>query len=107
VGVYSTVPPEAGFVAVDPAVTQRTVDALPRREPAELVDGKVVVESTSVIFERDGIPSLALMTALTSDGRRALANTRDYAVMASMCEQPWEGTTVELRNDGAANTLAV
>src|SRR6476469_1552673 len=48
VGVYSTVPPEAGFVAVDPAVTQRTVDALPRREPAQLVDGKVVVEATSV-----------------------------------------------------------
>lgn len=107
VGVYSTVPPEAGFVAVDPAVTQRTVDALPRREPAQLVDGKVVVEATSVIFERDGVPSLGLMTALTSDGRRALANTRDYAAMASMCEQPWEGTTIELRNDGAANTLAV
>jgi hypothetical protein len=31
----------------------------------------VVVEATSVIFERDGIPSLGLMTALTSDLLRA------------------------------------
>ena len=38
----------------------------------------------------------ALLTALTPDGRRALANTRDRDAMQSMCEQPWEGTTVAL-----------
>ncbi len=107
VGIYSTAPPESGFVAVDPSLTQATVDALPRREPANLVDGEVVVESMSVIFERDGIPSLAILTALIPDGRRALANTRDRAAMESMCEQPWEGTTVTLRNDGSSNSLAV
>ena len=79
----------------------------PRREPALLVDGEVVVEATSVIFERDGIPSLALLTALAPDGRRALANTRDRGAMESMCERPWEGTTVTLRNDGSSNSLAV
>ena len=67
--------------------------------PRATVDGDVVVEATSVVFERDGSPSLALLTALTPDGRRALANTRDLDAMRSMCEQPWEGTTVRL--DGA------
>lgn len=105
VGIYSTTPPPDRFVAVDPSVTQRAVDALPRREPAGLVDGKVVVEATSVIFERDGTPSLGLMSALARDGRRALANTRDADAMAAMCEQPWEGTTVELHHDGSSNTL--
>jgi acetyl-CoA C-acetyltransferase len=107
VGVYSTVPPDNGFVAVDPAETQRAVDALPRREPAGDVDGDVVIEATSVTFERDGTPSLALITALTPDGRRALATTRDADAMRSMCESPWEGTTVAFRTDDGANTLAV
>jgi acetyl-CoA C-acetyltransferase len=107
VGLYSTAPPASGFVAVDPAETQRTVDAVRGREPAGLVDGPAIVEATSVIFERDGIPSLALLSALTPDGRRALATTRDRTAMDSMCTQPWEGTTVELTNDDAANTLAI
>jgi acetyl-CoA C-acetyltransferase len=107
VGLYSTTPPRRGFVAVDPATTQHAVDALPRREPAGEVDGEVVVEATSVMFERDGSPNLAIITALTPDGKRALANTRDIDAMASMCEQPWEGTTVRLDGHGGTNAIAV
>jgi hypothetical protein len=70
------------------------------------VDGPAVVEATSVIFERHGVPSLALLTALIPDGRRALAISRDGAAMQSMCEQPWEGTTVRIGNDGSSNHLA-
>lgn len=106
VGLYSTTPPADGFVAVDPAETQRSVDALPRREPAGEIDSDVVVEATSVVFERDGTPSLGIVTALTPDGRRALANTRDLDALASMCEQPWEGTTIRLAGHGGSNTIA-
>jgi acetyl-CoA C-acetyltransferase len=105
VGLYSTSPPTDGFVAVDPATTQSAVDALPSRAPAGDVDGEVVVEATSVVFERDGTPSLALLSALTPDGRRALATSRDADAMTSMCEMPWEGTTVRLASDGGANSL--
>jgi acetyl-CoA C-acetyltransferase len=107
VGLYSTKPPERPFSAVDPAETQRAVDALPRREPAGVVEGKVTVEATSVVFERDGTPSLALVAALTPDGQRALATSHDPAAMAAMCEEPWEGTTIALQNDGTTNSLAV
>jgi len=92
---------------VDAAETQRQVDALPRREPAGAVDGNVVVEATSVVFDRDGTPNLAIIAALTPDGRRALANTRDHDAMQSMCADAWEGTTVRVRSDDGANTLAV
>jgi acetyl-CoA C-acetyltransferase len=106
VGLYSTTPPGGeGFVAVDPARTQRAVDALPSRAPAGTVDGEVVVEATSVIFERDGSPSLGIITALTPTGDRALANSRDKDALQSMCAEPWEGRTVRLRSDDGTNTL--
>ena len=40
-GVWSATPPAHGFRRVDPATSQAKVDALPRREPAGLVDGEV------------------------------------------------------------------
>ena len=56
-------------------------------------------------FERDGTPNLGILTALTADGRRALANSRDADTMQSMCAEPWEGRTVTLRNADGANVL--
>ncbi|MGZ4735926.1 MAG: acetyl-CoA acetyltransferase [Acidimicrobiia bacterium] len=106
VGLYSTTPPPDGFVAVDPSETQRSVDALPRRVPAGDVDGDVTVEATSVIFDRDGAPSLGIVTALTGAGDRALANTRDQDALQSMCTTPWEGTTVRLRTKDGVNEVA-
>jgi acetyl-CoA C-acetyltransferase len=105
VGLYSTTPPADGFVAVDPKVTQAEVDARPRVEPAGEVDGEVVVEATSVFIERDGTPSLALVTGMTADGRRALAIARDVDAMRSMCETPWEGTTVALTSQDGTNSV--
>ena len=86
---------------------QRAVDALPRREPAGDAESEVVVDATSVVYERDGTPNLGIVSALTADGRRALANTHDLDAMTSMCTKPWEGTTVRLRSDDGANALVV
>jgi acetyl-CoA C-acetyltransferase len=105
VGLYSTTPPADGFTAVDPKATQAEVDAHPRVEPAGDVDGEVVVEATSVVVERDGSPSLALLTGMTGDGRRALAISRDADAMRSMCETAWEGTTVRLASEDGTNSV--
>jgi acetyl-CoA C-acetyltransferase len=104
-GLYSTRPPAAGFVRVDPAVTQAEVDALPAREPAGGYGGKVEVEATSVAFSREGSPDHAIVAGLTPDGRRALATTRDPDLLAAMVEDPWEGRCVRLRTDDDANTV--
>jgi acetyl-CoA C-acetyltransferase len=105
IGLYSTTPPEGGFTRVDPAVTQATVDALPGRTTAGAYAGAATVEATAVVFEREGSPALAIVSTITPDGRRALANTRDAAVMHDMTEKPWEGRRVTLRTDGTVNTL--
>jgi acetyl-CoA C-acetyltransferase len=105
VGLYASSPPAAGFRAVDPGRTQRAVDAGPRREPAGLVDGPGVVEATSVAFDRDGAPTIGILSVLRDDGRRALANSSDADALLAMCDDAWEGRTVTLRADGDTNLL--
>ncbi|MGZ6935676.1 MAG: hypothetical protein ACXVJH_15815, partial [Acidimicrobiia bacterium] len=97
--------PVAGFVAVDPAVTQAEVDALPRRVAAGLVTGAATVEATSVAFDRDGTPTIGILALLTPDGRRALANCVDADVLRDQCATPWEGRAVTLRAEGDVNVL--
>ena len=105
-GCYSTTPPAGSFGRVDPAATQHEVDRQPPRESAGSYAGPATVEATSVVFERAGTPSLAIVMARTPDGRRALANSRDADVLADMTTRAWEGEPVTLRTDGTTNELA-
>jgi acetyl-CoA C-acetyltransferase len=100
--VWSARPPAGRFVAHHP---QTQVEARPSRAPAGMIEGTATVEATSVSFERDGTPSLGIVTALLDDGRRALANTRDADALTAMTTEPWEGCRVHLTNDGSTNTL--
>jgi len=104
-GLYSTTPPADGFTLVDTTRVQAEVDALPRRQTAGAYTGAATVEATAVVVERDGTPAVAILSTLTPDGRRALANTRDATVMQEMTEKAWEGRSVNLRTDGTVNTL--
>ncbi len=105
-GIWSASPPAHGFRRADKAAGQARVDARPRREPAGLIDAEVTLEATSVAFERDGSPSLGILTGLTADGRRALANTRDPDLLQAFTTNNHEGTTIKLSNDGTTNTVA-
>ena len=104
-GVYSTRPPERGFVRVDPAETQARIDATPGRTPAGAYAGPATVEATAVPFNRDGGPALGLLSTLTPDGRRALANCTDPSAVESMTTEEWAGRTVELSTDGTVNRV--
>jgi acetyl-CoA C-acetyltransferase len=104
VGVWSARAPERPFTSTN---MQSEVDAQPAREPAGMVEGEVTVEATSVSFERDGTPAVAIVAALTDDGRRALANTRDVDILTDMVTEAWEGRRVRVTNDGSTNTLIV
>ncbi len=106
IGLYSTEPPAGGFHAVDPAETQAEVDALPKREPAGVLDGEGQVEATSVAFDRDATPTIGIVSLLLPDGRRALANSTDADTLLDMCAEPWEGRTVSLRADDDTNLIA-
>ncbi len=106
--IWSTQPPErdGAWHPYDggPGIQAR-VDAGPRREAGGLVNGDATVEATSVSFERDGQPSVAIVAALLDDGRRVLGNTRDAALLKSLVTEPWEGRKVRFTNDGATNTV--
>jgi hypothetical protein len=101
--VWSARPPEQPFTLSN---AQAGVDALPARTPAGLVEGEVSIEATAVSVERDGAPTLGIITALAADGSRALMNTRDTDVLNDMMVDAWEGKSVRVTNDGTTNSLA-
>ncbi|HKY76559.1 MAG TPA: hypothetical protein VJS45_10475 [Acidimicrobiia bacterium] len=105
-GIYSTRPPDDGYVRVDPAATKAEIDAHPRRVPAGAYAGPATVEATVVQYSREGDPAVGVLTALTPDGRRALANCTDRSVLASMVCEEWAGRPAELVTDGTVNELA-
>ena len=105
-GVWSTRPPERGYVRVDPAATTAAIDTVPARVPAGPYSGPVTVEATAVQYGRDGEPVLGLLAGLTPDGRRALANCTDPSALASMVSEEWAGRAVQLSTDGTVNVLA-
>jgi len=107
VGLYSTTPPASGFRRADRTATQVEVDRRSGREPAGSYDGHAIVEATSVLVERDGTPSLAIVSLLTPDDGRALANTRDADALTSMIKQAWEGRSVGVRSAADTNELVV
>ena len=102
--VWSARPPAEPFRCVD---AQGAVDARPRRVPAGLVALEATIEATSVSFDRDGVPSVGIVTALTDDGARVIANARDTDVLHDMTVHPWEGRRAKIANDGSTNAIAV
>jgi acetyl-CoA C-acetyltransferase len=102
VAVWSTRPPRTPFRCID---AQAAVDAQPGREVAGLADGEVTIEATSVAFDRDGTPTVGIVTALDGEGRRVMANARDAGVLHDMTIEPWEGRRVRIANAGSANEL--
>ena len=105
VGLYSTAPPADGFRNADAKAAHAEIARTPSREPAGAYEGAATVEATSVIFERDGEPNVAIVAALTPDGRRALANVRDGDAMLEMTTKAWEGRRVMLSTDGTTNAV--
>ncbi len=100
--IWSTRPPDEPFRRID---VQAEVDAHPGRDVAGLVQTEATIEATSVAFERDGNPSVGILTALTDDGRRVMANTRDPDQLRDMTVEAWETRRVKITNDGTTNTI--
>lgn len=97
VGIYSTDPPAKPVVARS---IQPEVDVLPVRTVAEGYVGSAVAESASTLYERDGSPSLGMLTALLEDGRRVLASTRDRDALAILTAEPVAGRPVRFGGSG-------
>ncbi len=103
--VWSTTPPTGGFVRVEPESTQAAVDASPRRDWADEFDGTAAIEATAVPHDRDGNPTLGIVTALADDGRRVWANVHGADALIDMIEHGWEGRRATIRRAGTTNVV--
>ncbi len=80
-GVYGTTPPPDGFRLGHP---QAEVDGRVGRALTTDHEGHVVIETYTVMHDRDGSPALAIASTLTADGDRAWATSDDEAVLAAL-----------------------
>jgi acetyl-CoA C-acetyltransferase len=78
VAVMSARPPAEPFRSFD---LQDEVDSLPRREIAQDATTEAPVEAYTALYDREGVPTTAIVSALLEDGRRAFARSEDRAVI--------------------------
>lgn len=99
VGLYSTEPPTGGFRYEN---VQGQVDALPSRRSTKDAEAESMVETYTVLHERDGTPSSAIVTAILDDGTRALGAVHDQDAMASLMQEEGAGRSVRFMGQGKA-----
>ena len=96
-GVYSTTPPPTEFRHAD---LQDEVDRLPRRELAEVVDTNVVVETATVMHDRESRPERAVVATLLPDGRRAWAGSTEQEVLQAFLTDETAGRAGHVDAEG-------
>ena len=74
VGVYSTEPPKQPWQRTPPAIDQAAVDAEPRPAFEASPSGAATIETSTVLFDRDGTPARGIVIGRLEDGRRFIAN---------------------------------
>lgn len=85
IGIYSTQPPEHPWRREDPATYQSELDRMPHPELVVAANGRGVIETYTVIHDRDSTPMRGIVIGRLEDGRRFLANTRgDRAVLEEL-----------------------
>lgn len=95
VGLYSATPPEQAFAHLRPMVERP-----PARRVLRRYEGEVVVEATTVTYDRAGAPEAAILSAVTPDGDRVLVRSDDADVIAFVLDGDPIGRSVRLGSDG-------
>jgi acetyl-CoA C-acetyltransferase len=104
-GIYSTVIPEKPFTPVDPAVYQAKIDADRGPGIAEHAEGDAVIETYTVMHDREG-PSFSILFGRLSDDRRFIANTPpDPDLLREMETADFLGRRGRVTTKGGLNTF--
>lgn len=83
-GVYSTTPFRGAWEREDPAVIQRQIDALPHPSVVERPEGRAVIETYTVIHDREG-PRRGVVIGRDAAGHRFVAETpKDEATLRDL-----------------------
>lgn len=94
VGLYSAQPPETGFAHLRPMVERP-----PARRVLRSYEGTVVLEASTVPYDRAGCPEAAILSALTPEGDRVLLRSDDPAVVAFVLEGDPLGRSLRLSGE--------
>lgn len=97
IAVLSARPPRRRFRHHD---VQAQVDALPRRRVVAAAAGAAQVEAFTTIHDREGAPTLAIVTCLLQDGSRAPAKCQDRATIDRLLDGEPLGRPVQLAGAG-------
>ena len=104
IGVYATSPPSRPWMAVDGAAVQRTVDAEPGPALVESPNGTAVIETYTVLYDREGGPVRGVVIGRLDDGRRFLANTpADRVLLDGLVREEAIGRRGRVASDGETN----
>lgn len=95
IGIYSAQPPLTAFRHLRPMVERP-----PARRLLRSFVGDVVIEATTVPYDRDGAPEAAVVSALTPAGDRVLIRSTDPKVAALVLDSDPIGRTLRLGDDG-------
>jgi acetyl-CoA C-acetyltransferase len=106
-GLYSGIRPEKPWSRDGLKDIQAMVDSEKSPNLSEKPNGKAVVETYTVIHDRDGKPGQALVVVRLDDGSRCWAITeKDPALMASMESEEFIGKTGYVKpGDNTPNTI--
>ncbi len=77
IGVYGAEPPERPWARSGLAERQRAIDALPHPTFVAECEGRGTIETYTVLHDRDGAMTPALVVVRCDDGRRTLATIAD------------------------------
>ena len=102
--VYSNEPIDKEWVLPDASADQAKIDEMPAPEFVESAEGRGIIETYTVLHERDGDPSRGIAFVRLEDGRRALANTpNDRETLEALEQSEGVGVMGALRDDGGIN----
>ena len=74
---------------------------LPRREMAEGREGLATAEAASVVYDREGSPTVATVTAIFSDGARGVGKSDDAGFMELLADAPATGIPLRFGAGGS------
>ena len=106
VGIYSAAPPPQPWRREAPADYQAGLDRMPHPELATAPHGRGVIETYTVLHDREGHPMRGIIIGRLEDGRRFIANTPDdRRVMASLTAREGVGVCGRVSSHDGMNTF--
>ena len=108
VGWYMTKHAAAVFASGEPELPLTTIDAraealaLPSRQMAEGRSGSATAEAATVVYDREGQPTVATMTGIFEDGSRGVAQSTEASLLSQLEGELITGLPMTFAGDGTA-----